>query len=104
MNSGGRLLGDERHWVFPILYGILGVLGPVVRPFKKDVINAPAVPAQAIANVFGNARDRDEVWKTGKFFVLDDEKKSSALSMDEKKQNEVWKIVCSDLSLEESVT
>jgi hypothetical protein len=103
MNGGGRLLGDERHWVFPILYGILGALGPVLRLVKKDVINSPAVPAKAIADMFGKAMGSDEVWKTGKYFVLDDEKKSSALSLDEKKQDEVWKTVSGDLALEESL-
>jgi hypothetical protein len=103
MSAGGRLLGDERHWVFPILYGMLGILGPVLRPFKKDVINAPTVPAKAIADLFGNAKESDEVWKTGKFFVLDDEKTSSAVSLDEKKQDEVWKMISGDLSLQESV-
>ena len=103
MNSSGRLLGDERHWVFPILYGILGVLGPVLRLVKKDAINVPAVPAKAVADLFGKARGNDEVWKTGMYFILDDEKKSSALSLDEKKQDEVWKMVSDDLAMEESL-
>jgi hypothetical protein len=103
MNAGGRLHVDEHHWVFPILYGILSVLGPILRPFKKEVINAPAVPTKAIADLFGNPKDGDEVWKTGKYYVLDDEKKSSAVSLDQKTQDEAWKIICKDLSLEETV-
>lgn len=103
MNGGGRLLGDEHHWVFPILYGILGTLRPILRLVKKDVINPPAVPAKAIADLFGNAKESNDVWKTAKFFVLDDEKKPSPLSLDTKKQDEVWKMVNGDLSLEESL-
>ena len=104
MNSGGRLLGDEHHWVFPVLYGILGALGPVLRLVKKDAINPSAVPARAIAGLFGDAKESNDVWKTAKFFVLDDEKKSSPLSLDEKKQDEVWRMVSGDLSLEESLS
>jgi hypothetical protein len=104
MNAGGRLLGDEHHWVFPVLYGILGVLRPVLRLVKKDAINPPAVPAKAIAGLFGKAKEGDsEAWKTGKYFVLDDEKKSSPLSLVEGKQDEVWKMVSRDLAAEESL-
>ncbi|KAE9378192.1 NAD(P)-binding protein [Stipitochalara longipes BDJ] len=104
MNAGGRLLGNERHWVFPILYGILGTLGPVLRLVKKDAINPPSVPAKAIADLFGSPKESEEgVWKTGKLFVLDDEKKSNALSLNEAKQDEVWKNVSRDLGLEESL-
>ena len=104
MNGGGRLLGDEHHWVFPILYGILGTLGPVLRLVKKDAINAPAVPAKAMADIFGNDKYRDQIWKNGMFFVLDDEKKSSALSLDTKRQDEVWKMVSGDLSMGENIS
>jgi hypothetical protein len=104
MNAGGRLLGEERHWVFPILYGMLTVLGPALRPIRKDIINPPSVPAKAIADLFGSPKESAVgVWKTGKFFVLDDEKKSSALSLDEEKQDEVWKFVNRDLGLGETL-
>lgn len=104
MDAGGRLLGGERHWVFPILYSILAVTGPVLRIFRKDAINPPTVPANAIADLFGSPKEKDqEVWKTGKFFVLDDEKKSSALSLNERKQDEVWKNVSRDLGLGEGL-
>jgi hypothetical protein len=104
MNGGGRLLGDEHHWVFPILYGVLGALGPALRLVKKDAINPPSVPAKAIADIFGKDMYSDQIWKNGLFFVLDDEKKSSALSLDTRKQDEVWTIVSSDLSLEEGLS
>lgn len=71
---------------------------------KKEAINPPAVPAEAIAGFFGDSKESNEVWKTAKFFVLDDEKKSSPLSLDENKQDEVWKMVSGDLSLEESLS
>ncbi len=104
MNAGGRLLGSERHWVFPILYGILGVTGPVLRLVRKDAINPPSVPAKAIADLFGEPKKTEVgVWKTGQFFVLDDVKKSSALSLNEEKQDEVWKNVSRDLGLDESL-
>lgn len=74
-----------------------------MRPFKKEIINAPAIPAKAIADLFGNTKEGNEVWKTGKYYVLDNEKKSSMLSLDVKKQDEVWKTVCGDLSMEASV-
>jgi hypothetical protein len=104
MNAGGRLLGGGRHWVFPILYGILIVFGPVLRPFRKDIINPPSVPAKAIADLFGSPKESEAgTWKTGKHFVLDDEKRSNALSLDEGKQDEVWKFVSQDLGLGESL-
>jgi len=104
MNAGGRLLGGERHWVFPILYAILGTLGPVLRLVRKDAINPPSVPAKAIADLFGSPKQNEVgVWKTGKFFVLDDEKKSSALSLEEGKQDEAWNYVSRDLGLGESL-
>jgi hypothetical protein len=104
MSAGGRLLGEESHWVFPILYGLLKIFGPVLRPVRKDIINPPSVPAKAIADLFGSAKESEAgTWKTGKHFVLDDEKKSSALSLDEGKQDEVWEIVSRDLGLGESL-
>jgi hypothetical protein len=102
MNAGGRLLGSERHWVFPILYGILGVTGPVLRLVRKDAINPPSVPAKAIADLFGSEKV-EGIWTAGRFFVLDDEKKSSALTLNEAKQDEVWNNVSRDLRLGEGL-
>jgi hypothetical protein len=104
MNAGGRLLGSERHWVFPILYGILGVTGPLLRLVRKDAINPPSVPAKAIADLFGHPKESEKgAWKTGKYFILDDEKKPNALSLNEGKQDEVWKNVSRDLGLGEDL-
>jgi hypothetical protein len=104
MNAGGRLLGGERHWVFSLLYGILGVTGPVLRLVDKSAINLPSVPAKAIADLFVESKETGVgVWTTGKFFVLDDVKKSSALSLNEEKQDEVWKNLSRDLGLDESL-
>lgn len=60
---------------------------------KKDAYNPPEVPAKAIAELFG----RIETSFGGKYFVLDDEVKSSATSLDEKFQDDVWEEVCKDL-------
>jgi hypothetical protein len=85
-------------------YGILGALGPALRLVKKDAINSPSVPAKAIADLFGSPKESENgVWKTGKSFVLDDEKKSSALSLKVEKQDEVWRNVSRDLGLGESL-
>ena len=60
--------------------------------------------AKVIARLFGDEKMKDdEVWKTGKQFVLDEERKSSALSLNEGKQDEVWKMVMEDLNLPESL-
>lgn len=101
MNAGGRLLGEEKHWAFPVIYSFLGAFGPVLRLVKKDAINPPSVPAKAIADLFG--KPAEGVWEKGKFYVLDDEKKSHALSLDEGKQDEVWKNLSRDLGLPEGL-
>ena len=91
-------IGSERHWVFPILYRILGVAGPLLRLVRKYTINPPSVPAKAIADLFGSPKESEgEVWKTGKYFILDDEKKPNALSLNDGKQDEVWKNVGRDI-------
>lgn len=69
---------------------------------RKDAINPPTVPAKAIVDLFGDPNKHGkEVWKTGKHFILDDEKRSSALSLDKEKQDEVWKMASKVLGLEE---
>jgi hypothetical protein len=83
---------------------MLGALGPVLRLVRKDAINPPSVPAKAIADLFGAPKESEKgVWKTGKYYVLDDEKKSSPVNLDEAKQDEVWKNVSRDLGLGESL-
>ena len=75
-------MGGERHWVNPILYRVLGTLGPVLRLVRKDAINPPSVPAKAIADLFGAPKESEKgTWKTGKYYVLDDVKKSEPFDL-----------------------
>ena len=78
---------------------ILGIFAPLVRLLKKDAYNPPEVPAKAISDLFGS-RERS---LGGKYFILDDEIKSSATSLDEKLQGEVWDKVCKDLELDSDI-
>ncbi|KAE9365151.1 NAD(P)-binding protein [Stipitochalara longipes BDJ] len=100
MNGQSRLNGPDPDLFFRILIPTLAFFGPVLRRVKKAAINIPEVPAEAIAGVFEQQRWANEAaWERGKNFVLDDEVKSSALSLDEEKQDEVWENVMKDLEL-----
>jgi hypothetical protein len=98
------MLGDDHHWGFRILYSTLIFLGPVLRLARKEAINPPDVAAKAIAKFLGDEKAKDdEPWKIGKQFVLDEERKSSVLSLDEGKQDEAWKKIMGDLNMPESL-
>src|ERR1035438_10054285 len=94
MNGPSRLCGEEPNLFFKILIPTLTLFGPLLRRVKKAAINPPEVPAKAITGMFEEKKwANDEVWERGKNFVLDDEVKSSPLSLDEGKQDEVWGLV-----------
>lgn len=100
--SGDSNLGTRAHSIIRAATIVLWVIGPVLRYLKKDAYNQPKVPAKAIAGLFleqstgnGNAG--------GKYFILDDEAKSSSVSLDEKLQNEAWRNICEDLGVEVSL-
>jgi len=104
ISGPGRMLGDDHHWGFRILYSTLIFLGPVLRLARKEAINPPDVAAKAIAKFLGDEKAKDdEPWKIGKQFVLDEERKSSVLSLDEGKQDEAWKKIMGDLNMPESL-
>ena len=74
---------------------LLGIFAPVVRLLRKDAYNPPEVPAKAVADLLGSRKKS----LGGKYFVLDDEVKSSATSLDEKLQDEIWEKISRDLEL-----
>jgi hypothetical protein len=94
--GGGRLMGDDTHWFFTVLFGIFAILGPLLKVFKKGS-NPPEVPAKMIADILGSDKYLDQTWKIGLYFVLDDEVKSNALSLDTTKQDQIWKVMSDDL-------
>jgi hypothetical protein len=104
INSPSRLCGEEPNPFFKILVPTLTLFGHVLRRLKKAAINPPEVPAKAIATMFGEQKwADDEVWERGKNFILDDEVKSSDLSLNEEKQVKVWGFVMKDLKLLEEL-
>jgi hypothetical protein len=104
MSGPSRLCGEDPNLFFRILIPTLTLFRPVLRRVKKAAINPPEVPAKAIASMFEEKKwANDEAWVIGKNFVLDDEIKSSALSLDEGKQDEVWRLVMKELGLPEAL-
>ena len=104
MSGKNYMEREGRHWAFKIMYPTLTFLGPVLRLARKDAINPPEVPAKAIVDIFGEKKFAGgESWKTGKHFILDEEKKSSPLSLDEGKQDEAWKAAMEDLKQPEAL-
>ncbi|KAH8816008.1 hypothetical protein F5884DRAFT_774552 [Xylogone sp. PMI_703] len=89
--SGGSRLSTDPHWFLRALRIVLIGLRPIVRLASKSAINPPEVPAQAISKFFLDNADT-----AGKYFILDDESKSSGLSLDPAKQDEVWMLILKD--------
>ena len=104
MNGQSRLNGPDPDLFFRVLIPTLAFFGPVLRRFKKAAINLPVVPAQAITGLFEEQKwSSDAAWEKGKYFVLDDEVQSSALSLDEVKQDQVWGTVMRELDLSDKL-
>lgn len=97
--SGDSNLGAGAHWINRLSMTIFGMFGPLVRLLKKDAYNPPELPAKAIANIFGT---NGKIFG-GKYFILDDEVKSSIASRNEKLQDDVWGKVSRDLDLSPDV-
>lgn len=93
--SGDSHMGAQASWIIRVVKFFLGVFAPLVRWLRKDAYNPPEVPAKVIAELLGDGN------KTlgGKYFILDDEVTSSAVSLYERVQDEVWETVCRDLDL-----
>jgi hypothetical protein len=60
------------------------------------------VPAAIIAGLFYSDLKWDGKLE-GKYFILDDERPSSAISLDESEQEKIWKRVCEDIGLSEGI-
>lgn len=95
--SGESALWTETHWIMGFAKLLLGILRPFLRHVKKDAFNPPEVPAQDIADLFAKKDTGCEF--RGKYFVLDDEVKSTSLSYDEEAQDEVWESIGTDLGI-----
>ncbi|KAG0646326.1 Polyketide synthase [Hyphodiscus hymeniophilus] len=93
--SGDSRMGSDASWILRFVKLLLVVFGPMVRWLKKDAFNPPEVPAKAISDLLG----RGDGNLGGKYFILDDEVTSSAVSLDVKLQGEVWAKVCRDLGM-----
>ena len=91
--SGASRLWPGRPLLFGFVEQVLSLLGPFIRVFMKSAINHPSVPAKAISDLFAEPGS-----KKASFYILDDEKKSSDISMDEGLQNKAWKFVMDDLA------
>lgn len=99
MSGESRLGEGGGHWVLNTAKNVLSAIGPMARLLQKDVINPPEVPGKVIAGLL--RRDADgRTDAKGKYFVLDNEKSSSSLSLDINEQEKVWARVCRDLDLE----
>lgn len=83
--SGDSRLGAGQSRIIQFTKVLLGIFGPLVRLLRKYAYNPPEVPTKIIADLFG----RTEKSFGGKYFILDDEVKSSAASSDQKLQDEV---------------
>ncbi len=92
--SGDSNLGLD-HWILNSSKAVLGVLSPLLRRVKKDLYNPPDVPARAVADLFVEGQNA----LGGKYYVLDDETKSSEASLEVIGQEEVWKKISGDLDL-----
>jgi hypothetical protein len=88
-------MGARASWIIRSMMLVLGIFAPVVRWFRKDAFNPPEVPAKVIAELLGGGN----ATVGGRYLILDDEIKSSPVSLDEKLQAEVWANVCRDLDL-----
>ena len=88
-------MGARQSWVIRFVMVLLGIFAPMVRLLRKDAYNPPEVPAKVIADLFGSRKGN----LGGKYFILDDEVKSSATSLDEKLQDEIWEKISRDLEL-----
>lgn len=94
--SGDSKLGAQSHPVFRVVNPIMKAIGPIATLVKKDAYNSPEVPAKSIAGLFellvGSTEDLPEG-----FYIMDNKTKSSVLSLNEKKHEEVFKINLGDL-------
>jgi hypothetical protein len=88
-------MGARQSWIIRFMMVLLGIFAPVVRLLRKDAYNPPEVPAKVIADLFGSRKKS----LGGKYFILGDEVKSSATSLDEKLQDEIWEKISRDLEL-----
>lgn len=84
--SGPSHMVAGGHWLFKIMKAIFTFIGPLLRMVQKLAINPPVVPARIIAESFENSGGTD---LAGKYFVLDDELKSSVASLDVEVQERV---------------
>jgi hypothetical protein len=91
--SGDSNLGGDGHWFLRASSIVLSVIRLALRVVKKDALNPPELPASIIAGWCGSGTSKKGDLD-GKYFILDDEKQSSALSLNQDEQKKVCRRIC----------